>query len=199
MKRGHEENIAWRYEEPTPLIRQVFEKGIIKPGDRVLDVGCGFGRNSNWLESEGCDVVAVNVNEEELNEAKAKALELGLKVEYVRADAVELPFKDGSFDSIVDSGCSHQLNAQEQNAAMKEFNRVLKPGGYIIYFGFSKKHPAARNSTNQSQYRNLDEVLAQIGKDYKLAGSQQIEWIPNPEEKANFDKHIGLNALFRKK
>jgi ubiquinone/menaquinone biosynthesis C-methylase UbiE len=191
------ENIPWNYEEPTPLIEQVFEQGIIRPGDVILDAGCGFGRNSNWLASNGVEVYAININEPELEKAKEKAKNIGVKVEYVRADVLQLPFADQTFDSVIDSGCTHQLSAEQQVEASREINRVLKPSGYIIYFGFSKNHPAAKEG--DPMYRDLEDEQALLGESFEVVGSNTVSWTPKPEENANFSEHVGINAVLKKK
>lgn len=197
-KEKHGENISWNYGEPTPLIEKIFRQGVIKPGDIVLDAGCGFGRNSNWLASNGVEVFAVNINESELKKAREKAKEIGVKVEYVQADVTQLPFTDETFDSVVDSGCTHQLSAEQQNKASRELNRVLKPNGYIIYFGFSKDHPVATEK-NDPTFRDLEDIHASLGDDFEIVESNKVSWQPKLEENANFPEHIGINAIFRKK
>mgnify|MGYP003829361703 CR=1 FL=1 len=87
MNPEERENSQWEGQEPTSLATELVEQGIVKEGTHVLDLGCGFGRNSNWLAREGAIVDAVNINEEELNEARKRASELGVKVNYVKADA----------------------------------------------------------------------------------------------------------------
>ena len=66
-------NIAWKGNEPTEIVIRSFKEGIIKLGDKLLDVGCGFGRNANWLAGKGFIVTAVNISDEEIKEAREKA------------------------------------------------------------------------------------------------------------------------------
>ena len=130
-------NIGWMGDKPTEIVRNTFSKGIIKAGDRLLDIGCGFGRNSNWLAGKGVVVTAININDDEIRQAKIKAQELQVKVNYIHANTVSLPFPDSSFEVALDLGCTHMItNRNRQVKAMKETARILTPGGYLIYFGF---------------------------------------------------------------
>lgn len=193
-------NIGWHDDEPTEEIVKCFNEGIIKEGERVLDIGCGFGRNSNWLASKGVIVTAVNIDKKEVDEAMAKAVKLGVYVNYFHANAKSLPLKNNYFDVAIDAGCSHLLpdnNAQKQ--AEKEVARTLKPGGYLIYFGFSKKHPAYKYKRESSMFRNISDIEKQYGQDFVILKVDQHSWNAKIEEGVDYQKHIGLNILMRKK
>jgi cyclopropane fatty-acyl-phospholipid synthase-like methyltransferase len=60
-------------ENPTELAVDLVKRGIVKQGTHVLDLGCGFGRNSNYFAGRGAVVDAVDIDEEGLNEAKKRA------------------------------------------------------------------------------------------------------------------------------
>ncbi|MDD3998527.1 MAG: class I SAM-dependent methyltransferase [Candidatus Shapirobacteria bacterium] len=193
-------NIGWQGDEPTGEIVRCFSEGIIKERERVLDVGCGFGRNSNWLASKGVVVTAVNIDNKEIDEAMEKAVKLGVYVNYFHANATRLPLKNNYFDAAIDAGCSHLLpdnNAQQQ--AEKEVARTLKPGGYLIYFGFSKKHPAYKYKPKCPMFRDLSDIEKQFGRDFKIIKVREVNWNAKIEENVNYKKHIGLNILMRKR
>jgi len=193
-------NVGWRWDEPTELITNSFREGIIKVGDRVLDIGCGLGRNSNWLASKGVLVTAVNIDNKEIDEAMKKAVELGVYVNYFWAEATNLPLANNDFEVVIDAGCSHMLpNKESQERMEKEVFRILKPGGHLIYFGFSKKHPAYFNKLNSPMFRDLDEIERLYSRDFEIISVEEISWPVKAEEKVNYKKHVGLNILMRKK
>ena len=104
----------------------------IKPGARVLDVGCGFGQSIGIVNhhfSPAC-VVAVDVDPQVLPMAKASASQAECDVLVSRADAKTLPFCDGAFDVIL----CHQLvhHVGNQPALLAELYRVLTVDGTIL-------------------------------------------------------------------
>ena len=108
----------------------------LRPGDRVLDLGCGFGRHAFEAARRGADVVALDAGRDEVEGvvatfvAMAQAGELpadGVHVAVVQGDALHLPFPEATFDRVI---CSEVLeHIPDDLAAMTELTRVLRPGG----------------------------------------------------------------------
>lgn len=188
-----QENAQWENQEPTSLATELVDQGLVKEGTHLLDLGCGFGRNSNWLASNGAIVEAININEQELNEAERRSHELGVNVNYIKADAGDLPFPDSSFDVILDAGCTHMCDRKTQEKSVLEANRVLKPGGYLQFFGFSKEHPSYKKNPKSPQFRDLEDIKKQYGKYFEIGEPRRKEWEHNGK------KHIGLEILMKKR
>ncbi len=107
----------------------------LRPGDRLLDLGCGSGRHAFEAARRGCEVVALDAGADELQEVRAMFLamlaagELGERTRAgaVRADALRLPFADGAFDRVVAAEVLEHIH--DDTRAMAELARVLRPGG----------------------------------------------------------------------
>jgi demethylmenaquinone methyltransferase/2-methoxy-6-polyprenyl-1,4-benzoquinol methylase len=100
----------------------------VRPGDRVLDVCCGTGdlalASRRLLGSTG-QVTGLDFSERMLERARRKSTD----VDWVRGDALALPFADGSFDAAtVGFGVR---NLADLEAGLRELRRVLRPGGRL--------------------------------------------------------------------
>ena len=111
-------------------------RGNIAPGMRVLDAGCGYGRNLVHLLRDGVEVFAVDANAEAVEHVRALAAELapGLPGENFQVAAVEkMPFADGFADVVICNSVLHFARDEKQFLAMvEELWRVLRPGGMLF-------------------------------------------------------------------
>lgn len=108
----------------------------LRSGDRILDLGCGFGRHAYEAARRGAHVIALDAGEDEVNGVAgtfAAMVEQGelspetTQVGVVQGDALHLPFADGTFDRVL---CSEVLeHIPNDIGAMTELARVLRPGG----------------------------------------------------------------------
>lgn len=101
----------------------------IGPGVRVLDVAAGSGNISLPAAATGADVVSTDLTPELLRRSQARAVALGLTLDYREANAHALPFGDGEFDAVL-SAIGVQFAPGHQRAA-DELIRVCRPGGVI--------------------------------------------------------------------
>lgn len=98
-------------------------------GVRVLDVACGTGNLALIAARRGCQVSGIDIASNLVTQARARAAEAGLKVDYQEGDAEALPFPNESFDLTV--SMFGVMFTPQPAVAAAELWRVTKPGGQI--------------------------------------------------------------------
>ncbi|HEY0171532.1 MAG TPA: class I SAM-dependent methyltransferase [Pyrinomonadaceae bacterium] len=145
-------------------------KGRFAPGMRILDAGCGGGRNLVYFLREGFDVCAVDLSPEALTRVRSLAAALAphLPGENFRVEPVErMSFEGESFDAVVSSAVLHFARTEAHWRAMvSEMWRVLKPGG--VFF--------ARLASTAGVEGELESLG---GRRYRLPGGS--EWLLTDE------------------
>jgi SAM-dependent methyltransferase len=111
-------------------------RGNIRRGMRVLDAGCGFGRNLVHLLREGCEIFALDADRAGVEHVRnlSKSLGTGLPDENFQVGLIEqLPFPDGFADVVICNSVLHFARDERHFKAMlSETWRVLKPGGLFF-------------------------------------------------------------------
>lgn len=108
---------------------------------RVLDVGCGAGRNAVPLAESGCTVVGTDLSEPMVEAARAKAAASPARdrLSFLVAAMAPLPLPDGAFDSVVAHGVWNLAHTDAQlRAAVAEAARVARRGASLFLFTFSR-------------------------------------------------------------
>ena len=111
----------------------IAEAADIRSGHAVLDVNCGTGTLALLLADRagpGGRVVGTDLAEEMLEVARRKAGPAGL--EFINANAEDLPFDDTAFDRVTSSLAVHEMNRRGRENALMEMRRVLADGGRLV-------------------------------------------------------------------
>src|SRR3990167_7900988 len=116
--------------------------------ESALDIGSGLGRNSIYMAQNGfSSVVGVEIVDSAIKRAQMSVEKLGLqdKITFINESVGnKLPFQDQSFDLIVDMMVMHLLNPEERANYFAEIQRLLKPGGFFVFYTIAAESKAAK-------------------------------------------------------
>jgi SAM-dependent methyltransferase len=112
--------------------RELARLAAIKPGETVLDVGCGIGGPARLLVREhGAVVTGVDLSERYIEIGRALSKRAGVAIDLEKADALHLPFPDGGFDVVWTQHVA--MNIADRERLYSEFRRVLRPQGRLAF------------------------------------------------------------------
>jgi len=112
-------------------------------GKRVLQISCAFGNVSEKIAdscaSQGAEeFVLTDIMQSEVDNAERKLKKFGKLCTFLKQDAMNLEFEDQSFDYVVVFFLPHELPLDKKGKLIEEANRVLRPGGKIVFGEFHK-------------------------------------------------------------
>ena len=176
--------------------------GWLAPG-RVLDLGCGPGRNAVWLAKAGFSVDAIDLSPEALAWARERADEAGVDVGFTCGDAFSASLPSAEYDLVYDSGCLHHLPPHRRVSYLALLDRILVPGGHLGLTCFASGRMGCELPDEQL-YRDgqLHGGLAFTADALRriFAGFEEIElrpMKPQPADGSCFGVEFLLTAIFR--
>lgn len=141
LTRWYDPCVAWLFPEAR-LRGDMIDQARIRPGQRVLDMGCGTATltlRTQQAQPEA-EVHGLDVDAKVLAIARDKARKAGVGIAWVQATATHLPYPDHSCDRVFASLMLHHLQQEAKRLALREAFRVLRPGGELYVLDFAKPH-----------------------------------------------------------
>ncbi|MGQ9818675.1 MAG: class I SAM-dependent methyltransferase [Candidatus Kapaibacteriales bacterium] len=196
--------------------RAIMELLSPQSGEKILDVGCGTGNYSIKIARLGANVIGIDCSEPMLKIARKKAESLNLNIEFILADAMNLPFEENFFDACL-SVTAVEFFA-DQTRGLEEMFRVVRPNGKIVV-GFLNRDSAWGELYTSEEFRKNTvfrfanllsiEEIKKIKTDSLVEVRQSLFIPPNATENLlNWEEENKLNkinkggfvvALWRKK
>jgi len=114
-------------------VRHLISSGMLKRGDKVLDLGCGPGLYSSRLAGKGMKVTGVDISERSLNYAIAQAKEKGLDIEYRLINFFDIIYSS-EFDAVIQTnGELNTFSDERRDELLAKLHTALKPEGLLIF------------------------------------------------------------------
>jgi len=148
----------YRLGYPDSLIARVAAFAGLKPGDRVLDLGCGPGLLALGFARQGMDVVAVDPEPDMVEAARAAASESGLAIDVRKGSSFALPLDAAPFDLVAMGRSFHWMDGANTLSAL---DQIVRPSGALAFF--DDDHP--RTAENEWRFA-LRDVANQFGRSF---------------------------------
>lgn len=130
---------------------------------KVLDIGCGLGRNAIYFAESGCTVDAVDISQQALNWANERAYEKNVHVKFINKNIFELEFEKGTYDIVYDSGCFHYVAPHRRISYIDLVLKALKPGGYFAVTCFIEGSEIGGSSISDLQVYKQRSINGGLG------------------------------------
>lgn len=130
LTRFYDPVVALTTREKKFRVRLIEQAGI-RPGERILDLGCGTGTFLVMLKSRypAVELTGLDGDPTILSQAGKKISAAGMNIRLDESMSYSTPYPDGEFDTVFSSLFFHHLNSVEKIRTIREAYRVLKPGG----------------------------------------------------------------------
>lgn len=128
--------------------------GLLPDQAKILDVGCGSGRDAHVFSAAGYDVTGLDLSQGMIEFAREKYPD----IEFIHADMLQMPFENDIFDGLWAHGVLFHLETIDQvKKALAEFDRVLKPQGilHVLVKLQKDEHKLKEYSDDTGQYSRL--------------------------------------------
>ncbi|WLR56886.1 class I SAM-dependent methyltransferase [Mesobacillus subterraneus] len=190
---------------PDENLVEYIETKKINTG-KVLELGCGPGRNAIYLARNDFNVDAVDQSTEGLEWARERAKEQNVQVDFIQSNIFDFAIAEGTYDLVYDSGCFHHIPPHRRMSYIELVKRALKPGGFFALTCFvlgGELGGAAISDWEVYRGRSMrgglgftDEKLKEIFHDFKAVEIRKMKDM-GPES-SEFGTSALLAALFKK-
>ncbi len=137
-----------------------FAKKFINKRDRILDLGCGYGRITIPLKEQKFNIEGIDISSKLIKEARRRAKKKNLNIRFKLGDMRDLPYKDNSFDKILClwAAFNHLTNKRDQIKTLNECFRVLRDGGILIMDIPDGRQFMRKNNIRENYRIHIDNI-----------------------------------------
>ena len=158
--------------------RQLVDQAYVRPGHRVLEIGCGTGNLAHLVKRlhPDAEVVGLDPDPKALARARRKAEREALRVGFDRGFAEGLPYPDASFDRVLSAFMFHHLGPDVKEEALREVRRVLAPGGSLHLLDVGEAKTTHRSHRNHRLRGDSGELIVALMSEAGFADPTEVAY-----------------------
>jgi len=162
---------------------------IVRPGDEILDLCCGTGFLSFWLEGQGAKVTGMDFAPYMIGLAKEKASQRNSTVEFIEADIFLQDFGQEGFDLITCFDSISDFPVTDFVKLGRKIAQALKPGGrFVVKYADGLYKYVQRNSAPEGVYQEIPERITYRFKEYLPEIGAIVNTIRNETRGEEYDR-----------
>lgn len=165
--------IPFFVDAPDENLVAYVESGRLQ-GGRMLELGCGPGRNAMFAALHGYEVDAVDISEEAIAWAKERAAERQVRIGFRCQSVYELQVEQSAYDLVYDSGCLHHLWPHRRVGYVEMIRQALKPRGYFGLTCFAPGFAEIGGALDHSDWEVYQERSMKGGQAYSQEKLMEI-------------------------
>jgi cyclopropane fatty-acyl-phospholipid synthase-like methyltransferase len=190
---------------PNEDLHALVESATIRPPMRVLELGCGNGRNANFLSTRGFDVDAVDFSSSSIAQAHATASRLTSTTRFHCQSIFDFRCDPGHYELVYDSGCFHHIAPHRRPGYLDLLDHALGPGGLfgLACFATGDGSPilsdreAYERCSTQGGFSFTEEDLRQIfANRFEMLSLRRMRELP--QDSGLFGKSFLWTGILRK-
>lgn len=165
-------------------------KHYLKPGNKVLCIADGEGRNGVWLAKQGMQVVGFDVSDIALVKAKRFAQENQVNIDYSLCDSDGFSWGTNTYDAVI--GIFIQFADPAMRARIfQQTYEALRPGGILILQGYTPKQLVYKTGgPSLIEHLYTEEMIRDLAKDFQI-----LDLCCYEKELSEGARHTGMSAL----
>ncbi|TFD93582.1 bifunctional 2-polyprenyl-6-hydroxyphenol methylase/3-demethylubiquinol 3-O-methyltransferase UbiG [Jeotgalibacillus sp. R-1-5s-1] len=182
-----------------------FIEGCMTKPVKVLELGCGPGRNAIYLAKQGCQVDAVDLSEGAINWAKERAELEGVDINFICESVFSLSLQENTYDLIYDCGLFHHLAPHRRLSYIDLVKSALKDGGHFGLICFNEDGAVATSDYDIYKERSMnrgigyskERLISLFESHFDITDIRQMKKIQQPS--AVFGEDFLWTVLMQKK
>jgi 2-polyprenyl-3-methyl-5-hydroxy-6-metoxy-1,4-benzoquinol methylase len=162
----------------------------LKPGNTVLCIADGEGRNGVWLAKQGMQVIGFDASDVALAKAKQFAKDNQVEVEYSFSDTDSYAWQENTYDAVIGIFIQFADPAMRERIFEQTY-KALKPGGIFILQGYTPKQLEYKTGgPSLIEHLYTEELIRDLAKEFQI-----LELISYEKELSEGPRHTGMSAI----